>query len=127
MISSALPEKYEAALLVYNAEIVYREDFGKIGQSTRDVLEDIELGGYTSPAAALEAANAMFDADAVNKRAVFISDGEISMKEEEAARDALDSYAGAVKTAAANDIKIDMFAIPDEDTPNEVLYGTGLW
>ena len=81
MISSALPEKYEAALLVYNAEIVYREDFGKIGQSTRDVLEDIELGGYTSPAAALEAANAMFDADAVNKRAVFISDGEISMKE----------------------------------------------
>ena len=43
MISSALPEKYEAALLVYNAEIVYREDFGKIGQSTRDALEDIEL------------------------------------------------------------------------------------
>ncbi len=124
MISSALPEKYEAALLVYNAEIVYREDFGKIGQSTRDALEDIELGGYTSPAAALEAANAMFDADAVNKRAVFISDGEISMKEEEAAREALDSYAGAVKTAAANDVKIDMFAIPDEDTPNEVLYGT---
>ncbi len=99
----------------------------KIGQSTRDALEDIELGGYTSPAAALEAANAMFDADAVNKRAVFISDGEISMKEEEAAREALDSYAGAVKTAAANDVKIDMFAIPDEDTPNEVLYGTGLW
>ena len=35
MIASALPKEYEVALLVYNTEIVYEEDFGNINQKTR--------------------------------------------------------------------------------------------
>ena len=53
MIASALPEEYEVALLVYNTEIVYEEDFGNINQKTRHALETVELQGYTTPAVGL--------------------------------------------------------------------------
>ena len=89
MIASALPQEYEVALLVYNTEIVYEEDFGNIDQKTRHVLETVELQGYTTPAVALETAADMFDSVATDKRVVFISDGEISLREQsetEAAR-----------------------------------------
>ena len=49
MIASALPKEYEVALLVYNTEIVYEEDFGNINQKTRHALETVELQGYTTP------------------------------------------------------------------------------
>ena len=61
MIASALPQEYEVALLVYNTEIVYEEDFGNINQKTRHALEMVELQGYTTPAVALETAADMFD------------------------------------------------------------------
>ena len=48
MIASALPKEYEVALLVYNTEIVYEEDFGNINQKTRHALETVELQGYTT-------------------------------------------------------------------------------
>ena len=56
MIASALPKEYEVALLVYNTEIVYEEDFGNINQKTRHALETVELQCYTTPAVALETA-----------------------------------------------------------------------
>lgn len=76
MIASALPKEYEVALLVYNTEIVYEEDFGNINQKTRHALETVELQGYTTPAVALETAADMFDSAAADKRVVFISDGK---------------------------------------------------
>lgn len=42
MIASALPKEYEVALLVYNTEIVYEEDFGNINQKTRHALESAQ-------------------------------------------------------------------------------------
>ena len=124
MISAALPENYEAALLVYNSEILYREDFGKIGQGTRNVLEKIEMGGYTAPGIALETACSMFGTDATSKRVVFLTDGEISMRNAEATAEALGNYESAVETAEKNNVRIDMFVLPDEDTSNEVKRGT---
>lgn len=113
MIAAALPKEYEVALLVYNTEIVYQEDFGNVSQKTRHALEEVELQGYTTPAAALENAVGMFDSAVAEKRVVFISDGEVSMKGEQETEDATEQK-----------IKIDMFAIPDESTQNQVSYGT---
>ena len=124
MIAAALPKGYEVALLVYNTEIVYQEDFGNISQKTRHALEAIELQGYTTPAAALENAVGMFDSAAVEKRVVFISDGEVSMKGEQETKDAILQFERVVEDAAEQKIKIDMFAIPNESTQNQVSYGT---
>ncbi len=126
MIASALPEGYEAALLVYNAEIVYQEDFGNITQRTRRSLESVELKGYTTPAMALEKAFDMFDSSCADKRIVVVSDGEISMMGEQETQDAVDRFERAVDTAAAQKIKIDMFEVPTEDVENQVSYATTL-
>lgn len=126
MIASALPEEYEAALLVYNTEIVYEEDFGNINQKTRHELETIELQGYTTPAVGLETAAGMFDSAAAEKRVVFISDGEISLREQSETEAAVEQFESTVDEIAEQGIKIDMFAIPNDKTENEVSYGTKL-
>lgn len=126
MIAAALPEEYEVALLVYNTEIVYQEDFGNIDQKTRHTLETIELQGYTAPAAALEKAAGMFESNITDKRVVFISDGEISMREEQETEEEIEQFESAVSDAAEQQIRIDMFAIPNGDTQNRVSYGTQL-
>ena len=124
MIASALPQEYEVALLVYNTEIVYEEDFGNIDQKTRHVLETVELQGYTTPAVALETAADMFDSVATDKRVVFISDGEISLREQSETEAAREQFENTVDEVAEQGIKIDMFAIPGDKTENEVSYGT---
>ena len=124
MIASALPEEYEVALLVYNTEIVYEEDFGNINQKTRHALETVELQGYTTPAVALETAADMFDSAAADKRVVFISDGEISLRDQSETETAIRQFENMVDQIAEQGIKIDMFAIPNDKTENEVSYGT---
>ena len=123
MIASALPQEYEVALLVYNTEIVYEEDFGNINQKTRHALEMVELQGYTTPAVALETAADMFDS-AADKRVVFISDGEISLRDQSETETAIRQFENTVDKIAEQGIKIDMFAIPNDKTENEVSYGT---
>lgn len=124
MIASALPEEYEVALLVYNTEIVYEEDFGNINQKTRHALETVELQGYTTPAVGLETAADMFDSAAADKRVVFISDGEISLRDQSETETAIRQFENMVDQIAEQGIKIDMFAIPNDKTENEVSYGT---
>ena len=124
MIASALPKEYEVALLVYNTEIVYEEDFGNINQKTRHALETVELQGYTTPAVALETAADMFDSAAADKRVVFISDGEISLRDQSKTETAIRQFENMVDQIAEKGIKIDMFAIPNDKTENEVSYGT---
>lgn len=124
MIASALPQEYEVALLVYNTEIVYEEDFGNINQKTRHALEAVELQGYTAPAVALETAAGMFDSASADKRVVFISDGEISLREQSETEAAIRQFENMVDQIAEQGIKIDMFAIPNDKTENEVSYGT---
>lgn len=124
MIASALPEEYEVALLVYNTEIVYEEDFGNINQKTRHALETVELQGYTTPAVGLETAADMFDSAAAEKRVVFISDGEISLRDQSETETAIRQFENMVDQIAEQGIKIDMFAIPNDKTENEVSYGT---
>lgn len=124
MIASALPKEYEVALLVYNTEIVYEEDFGNINQKTRHALETVELQGYTTPAVALETAADMFDSAAADKRVVFISDGEISLRDQSETETAIRQFENMVDQIAEQGIKIDMFAIPNDKTENEVSYGT---
>ncbi|MBO5030512.1 MAG: VWA domain-containing protein [Lachnospiraceae bacterium] len=126
MIAAALPEEYEVALLVYNTEIVYQEDFGNINQKTRHALETIELQGYTTPAAALDRAGELFVSDAAEKRVVFISDGEISMRGEQETEEAVRQFEKEVDRASEQNIKIDMFVIPNENTENQVSYGTSV-
>jgi len=96
MIASALPKEYEVALLVYNTEIVYEEDFGNINQKTRHALETVELQGYTTPAVGLETAADMFDSAAAEKRVVFISDGEISLREQSETEAAIEQFESTV-------------------------------
>lgn len=124
MIASALPQEYEVALLVYNTEIVYEEDFGNIDQKTRHALETMELEGYTTPAVALEKAADMFDHAATDKRVVFISDGEISLREQSETEAAIEEFENTVDEIAEQGIKIDMFAIPGDKTENQVSYAT---
>lgn len=126
MVAAFAPENCEIALLVYNEAVIYQEDFGSIDQTTRHSLEGIGLGGYTDPAAALETAQAMFTSGVSEKRIVFISDGEISMREEAATQEAEQAFVQSAETALENGIKIDMFVLPDENTENKVSYGTGL-
>lgn len=123
MIAAALPEGYEAALLVYNTEIIYEEDFGNISQKTRHALETIELQGYTAPAAALEKAAAMFDRTAAEKRVIFISDGEISLREQSSTEAAIEQFEVAAAEAAECGIRIDTFIIPNTATENKISYG----
>lgn len=124
MISAALPEAYETALLVYNTEIVYQEDFGSIGRRTRNALETIELQGYTSPAVALEKAVEMFDDSVSEKRVVFISDGEISMKGEQNTLEAIGQFEDTANNALKQNIKIDMFSVSNGEIENRVSYGS---
>lgn len=124
MISALLPKECEAALLVYNTEIVYQEDFGNIDNKTQNALELIELQGYTSPAAALDQAVEMFGDNVMEKRVVFISDGEISMKGEQNTLEAVGQFEGAVDNSLKQNIKIDMFAVPNNGIENKVSYGT---
>ena len=124
MIASALPQEYEVALLVYNTEIVYEEDFGNIDQKTRHALETVELQGYTNPAIALEKAADMFDSAATDKRVVFISDGEISLREQSETEAAMEEFENTVDGIAEQEIKIDMFSIPSDKTENQISYGT---
>ncbi|MCC3342598.1 vWA domain-containing protein [Roseburia inulinivorans] len=100
------------ALLVYNTEIVYEEDFGNINQKTRHALETVELQGYTTPAVALETAADMFDSAAADKRVVFISDGEISLRDQSKTETAIRQFEIWWIRYAEKGIKIDMFAIP---------------
>lgn len=124
LVSAVLPEAYETALLVYNTEIVYQEDFGNIGKRTRNALESMELQGYTSPAAALEKAMELFDDSTAKKRVVFISDGEISMKGEQNTLEAVGQFEDAADNALKQNIKIDMFAISNSGIENKVSYGS---
>ena len=124
MIASALSKEYEVALLVYNTEIVYEEDFGNINQKTRHALETVELQGYTTPAVALETAADMFDSAAADKRVVFISDGEISLRDQSETETAIRQFENMVDQIAEQEIKIDMIEITNDKTENEVSYGT---
>lgn len=108
MIASALPKEYEVALLVYNTEIVYEEDFGNINQKTRHALETVELQGYTTPAVALETAADMFDSAAADKRVVFISDGEISLRDQSETETAIRQFENMVDQIAEQGIKCNL-------------------
>lgn len=126
MIAATLPEEYEVALLVYNTEIIYQENFGNINQKTRYALETVEMQGYTTPAVALEKASQMFDTDATDKRVVFISDGEISVKGDQETEEAVRQFERAVDNAVRQKIKIDMFAIPNDAIENQICYGADI-
>lgn len=124
MIAAALPDGYETALLVYNTEIVLQVKFGRINQKTRHRLENTGLQGYTAPSVALEKAIKMFDADAADRRVVFISDGEISMREKEDTKKEIRRYKSAADAAGEQDIKIDMFEVSGGNIENRAAYGT---
>lgn len=123
MIAAALPENYEAAVMVYNTEIVFKEDFGKISRSTKESMEKIDLQGYTCPTTAMEMAVSMFDNDAAVRRIIFVSDGEISKPDAESTIEAVESYRKMSEETAAEGIKIDMFALPGENIENMTAYG----
>lgn len=124
MIAAALPDGYETALLVYNTEIVLRVKFGEINQKTRHRLENTGLQGYTAPSVALEKAIDMFDADAADRRVVFISDGEISMREKEDTKKEIRRFKNTVDAAGEQNIKIDMLAVSGNGVENQTAYGT---
>ena len=66
----------------------------------------------------------MFDSAAAEKRVVFISDGEISLRDQSETETAIRQFENMVDQIAEQGIKIDMFAIPNDKTENEVSYGT---
>lgn len=124
MITAVLPDDYETAVLAYNEGIVFCENFGNISQQTPNNMKDINLQGYTSPAVGLKEATLMFDPNVSERRIVFVTDGEISMPDSKATAEATEEYQKMAEEAALNDIKIDMFVIPNKDIENEVAYGT---
>ena len=124
MIAAALPKEYETSLLVYNTEIIYQEDFGKIGQETRQALADIKLQGYSTPDVALDKAMELFDDSAAEKRVVFISDGEIAVRDKTETTKEVEQFQSVVTKAVEQKIKIDMFAIPTIGMENHISYAT---
>lgn len=123
LINTMLPENYVTALLIYNTEVQYSAGFGELSSDTRTRMAGMELQGYTNPAAALEQAMKLFDTNADEKRVVFISDGEISMPQEEQTQEAVNLYGETVDEAAKQGIMIDMLIIPDDETENQILSG----
>ena len=126
MIAAALPKEYETALLVYNTEIIYQEDFGRIGQVTRQALADIKLQGYSTPDVALDKAIELFDDSAAEKRAVFISDGEIAVRDKTETAKEIEQFQSIVTKAVEQKINIDMFAIPTTGMENHISYATDI-
>lgn len=124
LISSSLPENYETALLAYNTDIAYGLKFGEVNADKREELVNLEMQGYTDPAVALFDALDLYGEEDGEKRVIFISDGEISMKEEEQTKRAEMDFEDAVNRAVTQGVKIDMFILPDEKTQNQILYGS---
>ena len=75
---------------------------------------------------ALKKATEMFDTNTVDKRVIFISDGEISMKDEQETEEAVSQFEGAVNDAVRQKIKIDMFAVPNDTIENQICHGTDI-
>lgn len=124
LISSFLPSDYETALLAYNGDVAASQEFGTVTSGSRDQLVNLELQGYTNPAAALQRALGMFAEDeSIDKHIVFISDGEISMQDKNATDQAVSDYKEAVRAAVDQKIRLDMFILEDEETEDQISQG----
>lgn len=123
LMAAALPDSYESGILVYNTDTEMIAGFGEIGTDTRDKLFHIERNGYTNPADALQTAIDMFSKNDTQKRVVFFSDGEISMKNEEETLEAAENYKKEITHAINENIRIDAFLFPDEKTENQISDG----
>lgn len=124
-ISSMLPSNYETAIIVYNGGIVEQTEFGQSIQEQAETLDHTERRGYTNTGLAVETALGQFSVEAVEKRVILFTDGEISMKGEEATQKAIELYDAAVKQAISQNVKIDMLIFPLHDMEEQILYGAG--
>ena len=124
MIASALPKEYEVALLVYNTEIVYEEDFGNINQKTRHALETVELRGAAPPQRWRWKRRLICLTVRRQIKEWHLFRREISLRDQSETETAIRQFENMVNLIAEQGIKIDMFAIPNDKTENEVSYGT---
>lgn len=123
LMTSVLPREYEAGLVVYNAEILYEAKPEQNFSVEKADLGEIRLQGYTNPGLALERAIELFAEKGAEKRVIFISDGEISMKDESGTEEAVACFEEAVTVAAEKQIRIDMFLLQNDRAENGLSEG----
>ena len=125
MISSMLSEDYETAMMVYSDEVNAYIDFEENMGAELEALQVSEQKGYTNTGYALETAMQKFsDKNEGQKRVLIISDGEISMKGEDATAEAVESYDAAVKKAAEQQIPVDVFLFESEKVEDKISYAS---
>lgn len=124
-ISAMLPSDYKTAMIAYNDEIAVCTDFNQALEDQMTELQSMVPRGYTNTGMALETALRYFDTGSGgNKRIVVITDGEISMKEPDQTRDAVELYEAAVRAAAVQDVVIDVFMLGTEDFEEQISYAS---
>lgn len=121
MVDSMLPSGYQAALAVYNTDVVTIVGFDQPMEDGVSDLRDRKQGGYTDPGAALETAMEMFAGDFPGKRyVVFITDGEVSLPGAEETEAASASYQAAAAKAAEQGIIVDVLLYETEGIEDRI-------
>lgn len=121
VISAMLPSDHEAAVVVYNDDVLINSDFCLPSQSQMDELRSIVPRGYTNTGMALEAAFTHFSQENTGqRRVVVITDGEISMKEPVQTEEAVALYEAAVEQAKEQNVIIDVLMIGTEDFAEQI-------
>ena len=123
MIAAMLPKDYEAAMLVYNEDVVMYTEFGQPLEEQLESVRAIKPAGYTNTGLALQTAIEQFDTEEGTKRIILISDGEISMKKQQDTENAISLYTEAVEYARNENVVIDMLLFEPEGFEEQIAYG----
>lgn len=127
MVEAMLPTGYQKALAVYNTEMVIAADFESPMEDAISGLRTWKQKGYTDPGTALETAMEMFDTNSSGEKyVILITDGEISLPEEEKTEAASESYLAAVAKAIERGIIVDVLLYETEDIEDRVSEGAAL-
>lgn len=119
LMSEVLPDNYDIAVLVYNAEVIVKLDFNEF--ANKEQLLEVEMKGYTNPGIAIEEALEMLiGQESAEQRIVIISDGEISMPQREQTEVALMSYEEAISNAVDKGIVVDAFILKNDEIQEQI-------
>lgn len=121
-----LPTNYKVGLVAYNTDTILA--LAPVEDSQRETLMNqvgtVAYDGYSNAGTGLtQAVNLLIADKAKDKTIIFLSDGEIKMKSDDATAQSLAAYQAAVAQAIQNDITVHVIGLgPDmENTDNSIF------
>lgn len=121
-ISAVLPKDYRIGVVAYRDEVCISQALGSSHAMIESVLSEVEYTNYGNAGAGLSAAVGLFDDNAMTKRIILISDGEIMMKTEEGTQESADLFAQAIEDARRNEIVVDVVALGQRQEKGYTVY-----